>query len=168
MKVKDIWDTSSRICVRARKVNLSWISARILSNVGRIPAKDSLRLLSCSPMTSTLRISTSSQRTSKFVSWISFGRSVSYRYVHLQSHYWYLENYTIFRRRTCYYECMLTMVSAGLTTRKLRKGTYRGSTKGAKLEISSEVDGKKWSKSWCSSWQTYQCVQTENLVSKSK
>jgi len=66
--------TSSLICVLARN----------LCNVGRSPANDSLRLFSCSPKTLTLRISTSSHRKSIFVSWISFGRSVSYKYVDLQ------------------------------------------------------------------------------------
>lgn len=76
--------TSSRIYVRARKVNRSWTSAKTLSNVGRSPANDSPRLLTCSPRTSTLRISTNSQRTSRLFSWISFGLNVSYKYVHLQ------------------------------------------------------------------------------------
>lgn len=82
--------TSSRIYVRARKVNRSWTSAKTLSNVGRSPANDSPRLLTCSPRTSTLRISTNSQRTSRFFSWISFGRNVSYKYVHLKdvAHNW--------------------------------------------------------------------------------
>ena len=39
--------------------------------------------------------------------------------------------------------------------KRIIERTNRGSTKGAKLEISSEDDGKKWSKSWCSSWHTW-------------
>lgn len=77
-------NTWSRMCVRAQNVNLSWMSARILCRVGLNPASDSLCLLSCSPRTSTFRMSASSQRASRFASCISLGRNVSYKYVHLQ------------------------------------------------------------------------------------